>query len=63
MNKDSYVIQPHPVIEELHFPKNNLKADICKEIVKRIEEVRDKDKNAGEYPYNRCIDIVKEVME
>lgn len=31
------------------------------EIIKRIEQVRDNDKNAGEYPYNRCIDIIKEV--
>jgi len=32
-----------------------------KEIIKRIEEARDKDKIA-EYPYNRCIKIIKEVM-
>ena len=32
------------------------------EIIKRIEQVRDNDKNAGEYPYNRCIEIIREVM-
>lgn len=31
-------------------------------IISRIEQTRDKDKNAGEYPYNRCIEIVKEVF-
>ena len=31
------------------------------EIIKRIEETRDKDKLC-EYPYNRCIDIVREVL-
>ena len=31
------------------------------EIIKRIEQARDKDKIA-EYPYNRCIDIVREVL-
>lgn len=30
-------------------------------IIKRIEETRDKDKLC-EYPYNRCIDIVREVL-
>lgn len=32
------------------------------EIISRIEQVRDLDKNVGEYPYNRCIEIIKEVM-
>jgi len=32
------------------------------EVISRIEQARDKDKNAGEYPYNRCIRIVEEVM-
>ena len=31
------------------------------EIIKRIEQTRDKDKLC-EYPYNRCIDIVREVL-
>ena len=31
-------------------------------IITQIEQARDKDKNAGEYPYNRCIRIVEEVM-
>jgi hypothetical protein len=30
-------------------------------IIKRIEQTRDKDKLC-EYPYNRCIDIVREVL-
>ncbi len=33
------------------------------EIIRRIEQARDKDKNAGEYPYNRCINIIKEVFD
>ena len=32
------------------------------EIISRIEQVRDNDKNVGEYPYNRCIEIIREVM-
>ena len=32
------------------------------EVINRIEQVRDMDKNAGEYPYNRCIEIIREVM-
>ena len=28
-------------------------------IITQIEQARDKDKNAGEYPYNRCIEIIK----
>lgn len=31
------------------------------EIIKRIEETRDKDQIA-EYPYNRCIKIIREVL-
>lgn len=31
------------------------------EIIKRIEQARDKDKIA-EYPYNRCIKIIREVL-
>ena len=31
------------------------------EIISRIEEARDKDKIA-EYPYNRCIKIIREVL-
>lgn len=38
------------------------KPDIKAEIIKRIEQTRDLDKNCGEYPYNRCIDIVREVL-
>lgn len=33
------------------------------ETIRRIEQIRDKDKNAGEYPYNRCIEIVREVAD
>lgn len=32
------------------------------EIIKQIEQTRDLDKNVGEYPYNRCIKIIEEVM-
>ena len=32
------------------------------EAIRRMEEARDKDKIA-EYPYNRCIRILREVME
>ena len=32
------------------------------QLINRIEQVRDNDKNVGEYPYNRCIEIIKEVM-
>ena len=32
------------------------------EAIRRMEEVRDKDKIA-EYPYNRCIRILREVMK
>ena len=28
-------------------------------IITQIEQARDKDKNCGEYPYNRCIEIIK----
>lgn len=31
------------------------------EIITQIEQARDKDKNCGEYPYNRCIEIIKGV--
>ena len=34
---------------------------VIDEIIIRIEQTRDKDKLC-EYPYNRCIDIVKEVL-
>lgn len=44
------------------FKAKTDKPDIKAEIIKRIEQVRDNDKNAGEYPYNRCIEIIKEVM-
>ena len=30
-------------------------------IITQIEQARDKDKNCGEYPYNRCIEIIKGV--
>lgn len=33
------------------------------EIITQIEQARDKDKNAGEYPYNRCIEIIKGVND
>ena len=33
------------------------------EIITQIEQARDKDKNCGEYPYNRCIDIIKEEIK
>ena len=32
------------------------------EAIRRMEEARDKDKIA-EYPYNRCIRILREVMD
>lgn len=32
------------------------------QLINRIEQVRDNDKNAGEYPYNRCVEIIREVM-
>ena len=32
------------------------------QLIKRIEQVRDNDMNVGEYPYNRCIEIIREVM-
>ena len=32
------------------------------EIIKQIEQIRNLDKNVGEYPYNRCIKIIEEVM-
>ena len=44
------------------FKAKTEKPDIKAEIINRIEQVRDMDKNAGEYPYNRCIEIIKEVM-
>ena len=28
-------------------------------IITQIEQARDKDKNAGEYPYNKCIEIIR----
>ena len=31
-------------------------------IITQIEQARDKDKNCGEYPYNRCIEIIKGVQ-
>lgn len=34
---------------------------VIDEIIIRIEQTRDKDKLC-EYPYNRCIDIVREVL-
>ena len=46
------------LIKELPSVKPQPKID---EIIKRIEETRDKDKLC-EYPYNRCIDIVREVL-
>ena len=46
------------LIKELPSVKPQQKID---EIIKRIEETRDKDKLC-EYPYNRCIDIVREVL-
>lgn len=68
MHDNSVIIQPHPVLQELKFPTVNTQVasfsnDICEEIVRKIEDVRDKDKNVGDYPYNKCIDIVKEVMK
>ena len=33
------------------------------EIITQIEQARDKDKNCGEYPYNRCIEIIKGVND
>lgn len=59
---DSVVIQPHPVLQELKFPTVDIQKDICEEIVRKIEDVRDKDKNVGDYPYNKCIEIVKEAL-
>ena len=35
--------------------------DKIEEAIRRMEEARDKDKIA-EYPYNRCIRILREVM-
>ena len=32
------------------------------EAIRQIEQIRDLDKNVGEYPYNRCIKIIKEVI-
>ena len=32
------------------------------EIITQIEQARDKDKNCGEYPYNKCIEIIKGVQ-
>lgn len=43
---------------------NSIKTEldhVIDEVIKRIEETRDKDKLC-EYPYNRCIDIVREVL-
>ena len=44
------------------FKAKTEKPDIKAEIIKRIEQTRDLDKNCGEYPYNRCINIVREVL-
>ena len=44
------------------FKAKTDKPDIKAEIIKRIEQVRDNDKNVGEYPYNRCIKIIREVL-
>lgn len=40
----------------------NLKRSKVDDIIKKIEQARDKDQIA-EYPYNRCIKIIREVLD
>lgn len=49
---------------ELNPSYNSVKTEldhVIDEIIIRIEQTRDKDKLC-EYPYNRCIDIAREVL-
>ena len=59
-----YVYRHKYTGHEIHVEKPTpiYKIDKVLSVISHIEEVRDKDKNAGEYPYNRCIEIVKEVF-
>ena len=49
-----YIIAMHMAIKALEQQQN---------IITQIEQARDKDKNCGEYPYNRCIEIIKGVND
>ena len=49
-------------IEAYDIAIKSLKQPSYEEIISRIEQARDKDKNCGEYPYNRCIRIIEEYM-
>ena len=61
---DFYVYRHKYTGHEIHVAKPIpiYKIDKVISTISRIEQVRDKDKNAGEYPYNRCVEIVKEVF-
>ena len=51
----------HAIESNLEFIPSVKSQPKIDEIIKQIEETRDKDKIA-EYPYNRCIKIIREVL-
>ena len=62
LQKDSYhSFDKH--VAYIAMKNGKLLDEVMWKIKYHIILARNKDKNAGEYPYNRCIDIIKEEIK